>query len=126
MTSDWWEKTEKSRKNYRNKLKNGEETFKDYDEIMLKSIIKDSGLPEPPKQQHLWAEHGIHLGRWRDLSNAKRNKVGMDAYAQIQAQKVLEDVEFMQLIEKCSTHIPSIGTVFSFFKTQVGGKNGKT
>lgn len=116
VTQKWWGKTALARENNSRLLMDKGSPSWEHDEIMLGSIIQQSGLPlctEPV----LWAHHGIHLGDWRRRLQMKHSYAPPDASQQTYIRHLLADAEFMRIVALCIPHVNKLKETFEVFKT---------
>lgn len=108
VTKRWWEKTASIRSQYSDQLKSFGSPSWEYDEIMLGSIIRKSGL-DMTSDPILWTNHGIHLGDWRRRiikgTNDFKGWIQPCADQQLYMKKLLADTDFMAIVDLCSPHI---------------------
>ena len=83
---------------------------------MLGHIIEESNLPMPSQEQHLWAHHGIHLGDWRRRLQQGWQSNLPDAFHQMYMRKMVDDPEFMEIVNKCAPHLMMLKETFKMFK----------
>jgi hypothetical protein len=116
VTKQWWDKTKDVRAIYQKRLlTTGAETW-DFDELMLYKIIKESGLPEPPKDYCIWAHHGIHLGDYRRRINNKMPGPPPHGAQLAQMRRLMADKEFMALVEQCAPYLQNLKETFDMFR----------
>lgn len=111
ITQDWFDKTQYIRKQEYEKLMVHGATEYYYDEVMLGRIVRDSGLKLPPQIAKLWRHHGIHLGDWRINMDRKGKTIPQNVFQKMHIQKLLNDKDFIEKANICSTHIPLIGKI---------------
>lgn len=119
VTRDWWQATANVRSRYSQELASHDFHPWDWDEIMLGRIIRESGLPNPPHEQFLWAHHGVHLGDWRRSIIDKRPMPKLNSWQQEAAKRWFSDEEFVELAKECAGHYPMIGTILENVKKSV-------
>jgi len=94
------------------------ELKKGFDERILYSIVLESDVGISDVKYDLFADHGIHLGKYRK-ELLSRFTIEVDAIDQKYIEKLYEDDEFMFLVEKCGSQLPEILEMFSIFKNTV-------
>jgi hypothetical protein len=118
VTREWWERTRSARETHRNNLLKNGSTSWEWDEIMLGWIIEMSKLPIS-EELRLWAHHGIHLGDWRRRLNTKVKFQMPDAPTQNQILDMLQDNEFMKIVDMCKDKLEQLEETFEIFKKAV-------
>ncbi|MDD5394922.1 MAG: hypothetical protein PHE17_18040 [Thiothrix sp.] len=108
VTREWWDITRLVREKYAKELMEKGSPAWWYDESLIYKIIKESGLPEPPKQPNLWAHHGIHLGDWRMRVKNKERYSQVNGFEQSYIRKLLADKEWMDLAAACGEHLEGL------------------
>ena len=118
LTREWWDRTQAARRKHAKELKNGAADFVGYDEVMLGSIISESGLKFPRAGTlNLWAMHGIHLGTYRQQLESKKNIISTpQASDTVYMQKLLNDEQFINVLDQCAQHLPCLKAIFDVFR----------
>lgn len=105
VTKDWWEATREARARYAKELmENGSRAWW-WDEALLLKIIRESGLPNPPRVANMWAGHGVHLGDWRRRIMNKSGAPALDAMKSLFIKKLMADKEFVAIATECAEHL---------------------
>lgn len=105
VTKDWWEATRTVRARYAKELMDNGSRAWWWDEVMLLRIIRESGLPEPPKVPNMWALHGVHLGDWRRRLKHRLGAPATDAIKQNFIKKLMADQDFVFIAKECAEHL---------------------
>lgn len=114
VTRDWWSRTKKSREQELKDLKTNKPQ-KDYDEIMIGQIIKNSGL-NIADSLNAGIDHGEHFGRVRNRVNMSRPVEPQTAKHQLFVKDMLNDEEFIELALIASRHIPELPIMLKTYK----------
>lgn len=121
VTPSWFDSTRASRTKYGLALMDGRcGLYRENDEVMLASIIKDSGFEVPPTKLYPRELRGVHLGdfkfdhRWRRLERMLNLLTATNVRLYIDLQKTeawkrviktLDDPELNTILERLMTHV---------------------
>ncbi len=116
----WWDTTRDSRARHSELLKT-DVTYKGYDERLLAQIAYESGLPRATRIPQMWNHHGLHLGLYRDMLLRHESRYDPpEAKLGSYMRKLLDDSEFMSLVQDCGKHIPTLCPTFEYFTRLCG------
>lgn len=104
VTNTWWPITMLARDRYRRYLRDNR-VAKNFDEIMLKKIVEESGL-KTVEEASAGKEHGLHLGKYRKLPKTLPN-----AKEQAIIEELFDDPDFMKKAEICAENNEEIAKI---------------
>jgi hypothetical protein len=121
VTPSWFDSTRASRTKYGLALMDGRcGLYRENDEVMLASIIKESGFQIPPTKLYPRELRGVHLGdfkfdhRWKKLDKMLNLLTSTNVRLYIDLQKtekwkrairILDDQQLNEVLDKLKTHI---------------------
>ena len=120
VTRAWWDATAATRAKYQKLLREYGSTDWDWDEHMLYRIILESGLTPPPREYHIWAHHGIHLGDYRRRIDNKTKGPVPSGHHSSYLRQLQHDPEFMHLVDLCAPHLKHLKETFKLLNQLVG------